>query len=131
VIFPEPHCLLYGFHSASARGRVSEGKYQEAFDCINKVMPELIFSVFRACFGWGVGRGGVLGDSSKREAKTHFIGTKRIVITNIYTDIHNLSSTHISVKRLLIFRSSLSAVKAVTCPLPTITLLEKFSNEPT
>jgi hypothetical protein len=123
---------LYGFHSASAQGRVSEGKYQEAFDCITKVMTELIFSVFRACFGWGVGRGGGwLGDSSKREAKTHFICTKRIVITNIYTDIHNLSSTHISVKRLLIFRSSLSAVKAVTCPLPTITLLEKFYNEPT
>jgi hypothetical protein len=81
--------------------------------------------------GGGWGGEGVGLEIAAREAKTHFICTKRIVITNIYTDIHNLSSTHISVKRLLIFRSSLSAVKAVTCPLPTITLLEKFSNEPT
>ena len=116
--------LLSEFRDASVLGRVSECKYQEAFDYITKVTTELVFSAFRALLRVG-------GGGSKRKAKTHFICTKRILITKVYTGIHNLSPTHISVKRLLIFRSSLRAVMAVTCPLPTRAVLEKFSNEPT
>lgn len=58
------------------------------------------------------------------------IGCKRIVITkSIYISKPDFRLTHISDKRLLIFRSSFRAVMAVTCPFPTRTFLDKLSDE--